>query len=160
MNANTDEKAQHRSDVWLGVISASVACVALLLIPAEVSSDGWSHFADARHAAFFPLWTGSTLLAFSVALMVRSVRAAGGPRFPRLVIPFRVILAAVALGAAAFALFWLGFLFATAGLIAALALILGERRAFIIVLLAVLVPLAIQFLFRGLLNVLLPTGLF
>lgn len=157
---HSDHTHHQGSDAWIGVICALLAFVVLLLIPVEVATDGWSQFANARATSFFPLWTGGLLLFLSVGLVVRSLRACGGSQSPRLWMPLRVILAAGALGVSAAAIFWLGFVPAAAAMIVALSLIFGERRIIFIVLLAILVPLAIHVLFRGLLNVLLPTGLF
>ncbi|MDW3221837.1 MAG: tripartite tricarboxylate transporter TctB family protein [Paracoccaceae bacterium] len=149
-----------QSDLWIGVICTAVAVAALLAIPFQVAPSGWSQFANPRGAAFFPLWSGSLLLALSVGIVLRSLQSHAASKRSGSAVPLKVIYAGAVLGASGVAIFWLGFLVTAAALIALLCLIFGERRPLQVCLLAGLVPLAIEALFRGVLNVLLPTGFF
>ncbi|MFK7837551.1 MAG: tripartite tricarboxylate transporter TctB family protein [Sulfitobacter sp.] len=151
---------QQNSDLWIGTIGVVVAICALLLVPVEVASDGWLQFANGRSAAFFPLWASGLLLLLSAAMLYRSRQHIGESGPARAKISYRVIGAALAFAVSGVALFWLGFLLTTGALIVALCLLFGERRKIPILSLALFVPLAIHGLFGGLLNVLLPSGIF
>ncbi|MCR9088640.1 MAG: tripartite tricarboxylate transporter TctB family protein [Rhodobacteraceae bacterium] len=149
-----------RADLWIGLFAFVFGLAAAGLVPGEVAKDGLTKFGDVRSPAFFPITAAAFLVVLSVALVLRAVRAGAlsgietGVARPS---P-KVLAVGGALALAGVAIFWLGFFVTAALLIAGLTWIFGEHRLLRIATLAVCVPLGIQILFREMLNVLLPSG--
>ena len=170
-----DRHAVNQTDLVTGGLTLLFGFAALSLVPAEVDSAGFAAIRDMRSPAFFPLVAGGLLTVFSALLILRALIGGGmqsplatgdakpadqdAPQDPAAE-PWRVALAAGLLVLAAAGIFWLGFLLTAGGLVAGLAAILGYRRYWLIVLLAVSVPAGIHVLFEQLLSVLLPRGVF
>lgn len=155
------EKQTMRADLLVGGLSFVVGLGAVLLIPREVAQNGLAEFGDVRSPAFFPVTAALFLMLLSGALMLRALRARAlsGAATPGRARPsLKMLAVGGALGLAGLAIFWLGFLITAALLVAGLSYIFGERRILRILALAVCVPVGIQILFREILNVLLPLG--
>lgn len=146
------------ADTVTGGLTLGVGLAALALVPSEVRRDGFADFGDIRSPAFFPILVAGLMVLLSITLLIRSTfRAVPDVEMDRAP---RVLAVTAALAAATAAIFWLGYL-ATAGLlIAALSWAFGNRRVWIILALAILVPAGVHFLFEGVLSVLLPAGPF
>ncbi|MFK7880861.1 tripartite tricarboxylate transporter TctB family protein [Roseobacter sp.] len=151
-----DPACQHRTDLCVGLPCGAFAFTALLLIPVKEATDGWTQFANVLPTAISPLWAGTLLLVLSVGMVVRSFRHGDDVRRPRHSAVFHVILTSTTLGVSRIALFWVGFLATVTLLIAALAVIFGEKRALCTVLLSGLVSLVVYVVFLGKLSVILP----
>ena len=155
--------ASARTDLSVGTLTAAIAIAALLLVPGEVASGGLAEVGDVRSPAFFPILGAGLLFTLSSGSDLpgpparRDRRPRRSGRRPA---PARVAGVAGALLAAGAVVVWLGFLPTAALLIVALSLHL--RRAATPGLssgCAWAVPVAIQLLFRDVLNVLLPAGI-
>ncbi len=168
---NMDRHAVNQTDLVTGAVTLLLGLAALSLVPAEVDSAGFAAIGDMRSPAFFPLVAGGLLTVFSALLILRALIWGGtrsgaaepaDPNAPQqpAAEPRRVVLTAGLLVLATAAIFWLGFLLTAGGLVAGLATILGYRRYWLVLLLAVSVPAGIHILFEQLLSVLLPRGVF
>jgi hypothetical protein len=110
--------------------------------------------------AFFPGLITLSLAALSIALLVRSLRAAGQEQ-ATLAVPL-TSRSWAALGAFIvylIAMPMLGFLTASVPFFAVMAWLYGERRLIVVALTAVVVPVALSLIFRSGFQILLPRGL-
>lgn len=157
------------TDLLTGSLTILLGLAALSLVPDHVDSAGFAAIGDMSSPAFFPLIASGLLTLLSGLLILRAVSgklaANTGPAEsqmaqPPVERPLRVTLCAGLLVLATGAIFWLGFLLTAGGLIAGLAAILGYRRYWLVLFLAVSVPVGIYVLFEQLLSVLLPRGIF
>ena len=146
------------ADTVTGAITLVLGLAALVLVPAEVQRDGFARFGDVRSSAFFPILAAGTTALLSFVLLGRGILRAA----PRIAVerPRRVLAVFAALAGATAAVFWLGYIVAAAGLIAALSFAFGNRRIVLVAALSLVVPVAIYLLFNDVLDVLLPAGPF
>jgi hypothetical protein len=149
-------------DSWAGAVVCALGLALVLVTPSQVTGDQLGRVGSAT----MPQALAYVMAALGATLFFASLRpASAGPAPDRAATPnqgrllFRV-LAALAFVAITYVYILLipglGYVVATALLIAALMVLFGERRWWLVVVLAILLPLGLQLFFEKVMVIYLP----
>jgi hypothetical protein len=148
------------ADLVVALVAGGLGIATLLLIPYQIPGESLAAIGNLQSPAFFPVFTGAVMVISAGALAVRAIAAPlarRGPRvtFPRLpfVLTVAAIFVAFAVGSDV-----IGMLPSSVLVILVLGYLWEFRDWRILVPVAVLVPLAIYFLFEKTLLIILPRG--
>jgi hypothetical protein len=147
-------------DLVVALVAGGLAVATLLLVPYQVPGESLVAIGNLQSPAFFPVFTGTVMLAAAGGLAAQALlaaRAGHGPRvrFPRA--PFVLTVAAVFV-AFAVGCHVIGLLPSAVLVILVLGRLWEFRDWRILIPVAVLVPLAVYLLFEKALLVILPRG--
>jgi putative tricarboxylic transport membrane protein len=144
----------------VAAITGSLALATLALAPSQIPGETLAAAGNLQSPAFFPILAACVMAILSVALVIRAAAQERTGQGLRISFPHAPTVASVAglfiIFAASTYLF--GLVNSAVVIIAAIALVMGYRDWRVLVVVALLVPLAIYLLFQRLLLVILPSG--